>query len=63
MEIPLLCVASNQMDLSSVIITLETLQNVKDLEPSSSLNIPYLAKWGSEGSGQIIDSILDTIGS
>lgn len=48
MEVLLLCVASNQMDLSSVIITLGTLQNVKDLELSSSLNIPYLARRGSE---------------
>lgn len=63
MEVLLLCVASNQMDLSSVIITLGTLRNVKDLELSSSLNIAYLARRGSEGSGQIIDSILDTIGS
>lgn len=53
MGIVLLCVASNQ----------GTFHNIQDLGLFSSLNIPHLARWGNEGSSQIIESILHVIGS
>lgn len=63
-EIALLCVASHQMVLGWVIITLRTVQNIKDLELSSTLTTPYLAKPAVRVlTDQIIDSILDIIGS